>query len=89
MSELKRAGITNAHLHYRDNTYLWLIYPQKNGERERKYIGNDPAKIKEYIKKSDRYKHYYLLSCEKSRVLTNINNSVKNLKQMHAHKVKI
>lgn len=25
--------------------YLWLIYPQRNGERKREYIGSKPDKI--------------------------------------------
>ena len=42
MHELKRAGLIYAKPHYRQGKYLYLIYPMKDGERRREYIGADP-----------------------------------------------
>ena len=47
MKELQTAGLTYAAEHWRDGKYLYLIHPSRDGQRERKYVGADPAKIKE------------------------------------------
>ncbi len=47
MLTLKAAGLIYAAEHWRKGKYLYLIYPQVNGQRERKYIGADPARIAE------------------------------------------
>lgn len=45
MAALKTAGVKYATPHYRAGRYLYLIHPQKDGERVREYIGADPEKI--------------------------------------------
>ena len=45
MKELQTAGLTYAAEHWRDGKYLYLIHPSRDGQRERKYVGADPAKI--------------------------------------------
>ncbi len=39
MHELKRAGLIYAKPYYRQGKYLYLIYPMKDGQRRREYIG--------------------------------------------------
>ncbi len=45
METLKNAGLIYANEHWRSGKYLYLIYPSHDGQRERKYIGANPAKI--------------------------------------------
>ena len=50
-AELQKLDPVNATPSYhRDNhgqpRYLWLIHPQRNGERVREYVGSKPEKIK-------------------------------------------
>ena len=47
MKRLEVAGLIYAAEHWRDGKYLYLIHPSKDGQRERKYVGADPAKIAE------------------------------------------
>ncbi len=45
LAELKTAGLIYATSHWREGKYLYLIYPQRDGRRTRKYIGSDPKRI--------------------------------------------
>jgi hypothetical protein len=47
MRSLEAAGLIYATEHWRNGKYLYLIYPQVNGQRERKYIGSNPDRIAE------------------------------------------
>ncbi len=62
MHELERAGIIYAKPHYRQGKYLYLIYPMKDGERRREYIGADPQKINEALQAVNRVHEYEALS---------------------------
>jgi hypothetical protein len=60
MEELKKAGLTYVSEHWRSGKYLYLIYPSHDGQRERKYIGADPSKIKAaqaLIRRANEYDH--------------------------------
>lgn len=58
METLKNAGLIYANVHWRSGKYLYLIYPSHDGQRERKYIGANPAKI-EAAKASIRWANKY------------------------------
>jgi hypothetical protein len=58
MEALKKAGLAYAREHWRSGKYLYLIYPSRGGQRERKYIGADPAKIAD-AQASIRWAHEY------------------------------
>ena len=44
-ARLKTLDPTNATPYYHRKKYLYLIHPQRNGERIREYIGSKPEKI--------------------------------------------
>ena len=67
MHELKRAGLIYAKPHYRQGKYLYLIYPMKDGERRREYIGADPEKIKVALQAINRVHEYEALSNKLAR----------------------
>ena len=67
MHELKRAGLIYAKPHYRQGKYLYLIYPMKDGERRREYIGADPKKIQEALQAINRVHEYEMLSNKLAR----------------------
>ncbi|CAA9890794.1 conserved hypothetical protein [Candidatus Methylobacter favarea] len=64
MNALKQAGLIYANEHWRSGKYLYLIYPSKDGQRERKYVGADPAKIDEAKASIRRAKEYDRLAAE-------------------------
>lgn len=70
--ELQSEGMSNIHLHYRDEIYLYIVFPTKNGKRKRKYIGIDPKKIKKYEGKAARYKLHKKLSLKKKYLLEGV-----------------
>ena len=67
MQELKRAGLIYAKPHYRQGKYLYLIYPMKDGERRREYIGADPEKIEVALQAINRVHEYEALSNKLAR----------------------
>ncbi len=67
MHELKSAGLIYAKPHYRQGKYLYLIYPMKDGERRREYIGADPKKIQEALQAINRVHEYEALSHKLAR----------------------
>lgn len=67
MHELKRAGLIYAKPHYRQGKYLYLIFPMKDGERRREYIGADPKKIQEALQAINRVYEYEMLSNKLAR----------------------
>lgn len=67
MHELKRAGLIYAKPHYRQGKYLYLIYPMKDGQRRREYIGADPEKIQEALQAINRVHEYEALSSKLAR----------------------
>lgn len=64
IENLETAGIANATEYWRDEKYLYLIYPMKAGERRRDYIGSQPAKVQAAIDSIDRFKRYSVLRKE-------------------------
>ena len=67
MHELERAGLIYAKPHYRQGKYLYLIYPMKDGERRREYIGADPEKIESALQAINRVHEYEALSSKLAR----------------------
>ncbi|MGO9375208.1 MAG: hypothetical protein ACLQBD_24360 [Syntrophobacteraceae bacterium] len=67
MHELKRAGLIYAKPYYRQGKYLYLIYPMKDGQRRREYIGADPEKIQEALQAINRVHEYEALSSKLAR----------------------
>lgn len=68
MEVLKKAGLTYASEHWRSGKYLYLIYPSRDGQRERKYIGADPAKIADAQASIRRANEYDRLAIEAARI---------------------
>jgi len=45
MAVLQKAGMIKASEWWKDQKYLYLVYPTNGVTRKREYIGTDPAKI--------------------------------------------
>ena len=68
MKRLQDAGIIHATPHWRQDKYLYLIYPMKQGERRREYIGADRYKIKDALEAVKRVDEYEMLSQKLTRL---------------------
>ena len=68
MKKLQDAGIIHATPHWRQDKYLYLIYPMRKGERRREYIGADRYKIKDALAAVKRVDAYEILSQRLSRL---------------------
>lgn len=68
MKDLEEAGLIYATPYWREEKYLYLIYPMKGGERRREYIGADPDKIKDALEAVKRVEEYDQLSEKLSRL---------------------
>lgn len=55
IEQLTHEGAIRATPYYRDNKYLYLIYPSDHGSRQRDYIGSDPETISIALAKLDRW----------------------------------
>jgi hypothetical protein len=55
IEDLTHLGAIKATPYYRDDKYLYLIYPSDHGSRQREYIGSDPDQIAEALAKLDRW----------------------------------
>jgi hypothetical protein len=47
MTALENQGLIYASTYYRNEKYLYLIYPMVDGKRKREYVGCDPQKIED------------------------------------------
>jgi len=68
METLKNAGLIYANVHWRSGKYLYLIYPSHDGQRERKYIGANPAKIEAAHASIRRANEYDQLATEAGQI---------------------
>ena len=82
MHELKRAGLIYAKPHYRQGKYLYLIYPMKDGERRREYIGADPEKIESALQAINRVHEYEALSSKLARTEGSLSQGQSQLDQL-------
>jgi len=47
IAQLTAYGCIDAKEYWKDEKYLYLLYPMKKGNRKKKYVGNHPLRIKE------------------------------------------
>ena len=67
--ELKSKGLIYATEHWKDGKYMTLLYPIQPGKpRQRKYVGNDPAKVKEAQEQIQRAKEYEAIVRQVQRI---------------------
>lgn len=64
IQQLEKEGMINAKKHWRQGKYLYLIHPQRHGERVREYIGSDPEKIALAEKRLANYSRWYEAQAE-------------------------
>lgn len=63
MSALKAKGVIHARAHWRNERYLYLLYPLVQGQpRKREYIGSDPERIRSAQESIERAQQYEVLS---------------------------
>lgn len=72
LDELERLGVVEAKPHWRDGKYLYLIYPMKDGERKREYIGADQDKIDDALAKIGRVQERDKLQDEIAQLQSNL-----------------
>jgi hypothetical protein len=68
MEALEKAGLIYANEHWRSGKYLYLIYPSRDRQRERKYIGADSDKIEAAQASIRRANEYDRLAIEAARI---------------------
>ena len=78
MAELKRKGVIYAKMHTRQGKYVYLVYPVKDGRRQRVYIGNDKKKIELATESIERGVKYKVLE-EQGKQIEFTLNEVRNL----------
>lgn len=69
MAALEKAGLEYAAPHYREGKYFYLISSMRDGQRERRYIGADPEKIRAALDAIERGKEYDALGRAVSALL--------------------
>lgn len=62
MDELEQAGMIRAQPYWEHGRYLLVVYPSKDGKRERVYVGCDQAKQQEYLPGIRRWEEYQNLA---------------------------
>lgn len=67
LGELEDLERYHAGTYWRDDKYLYIIYPSENGQRKREYIGADPEKVAEALAPIRRHKLYTYLCNEFER----------------------
>lgn len=59
ITHLLKLGVAEGKPHWRDEKYLYLIYPTKeDGTRYKEYIGNNPQNINEALLRVERYERW-------------------------------
>ena len=81
MAVLQRAGLIYASEHWRENKYLYLIYPTHDGARRREYIGADTDRIAEARAGIERGKEFDQLSAKLKQLEASMNNGVAALQE--------
>lgn len=56
IAQLTAAGCIDAKEYWKDNKYLYLLRPMKNGKRLKTYVGNHPLRIEEARQKVINFK---------------------------------
>jgi hypothetical protein len=82
IQQLEEEGMINAKEHWRGGKYLYLIHPQKNGERQREYIGADPDKIATARKRMANYQRWHDAQAEKTSLEQQMRYAVRKLEDV-------
>lgn len=74
IERIERLGWVDAKPHYREDKYLYLIYPMVDGQRKREYIGANPENIQAAMDRIERKAQYDELHNQLARVENVIGN---------------
>lgn len=77
IEQLVNLGAIRATPYYRDNKYLYLIYPSDHGSRQREYVGSDPDQIAEALAKLDRWE-------ELQQAKSHLNTIERDISSLHS-----
>lgn len=80
IEEVKAQGMAEASPHWRDGKYLYLIHPQRNGERKREYIGADPGAQKAALQRVENWSRYQELERERDKAQGRLRQSSMELR---------
>lgn len=85
IAQLTASGCIDATEYWRDQKYLYLLYPMRGGLRKKKYIGNHPLRVEEARQKLQNYKNRLSLIATQENVQAEIDlielNSIELLKR--------
>lgn len=80
LAELKAQGLIYATEHWKDGKYMTLLYPIKPGQpRQRKYVGNDPTKVKNAQEQIQRAKEFDLIDRQLQRINSTLSEALRHL----------
>ena len=82
IEQLAHLGAIKATAYYRDNKYLYLIYPSDHGSRQREYIGSDPDTIAEALAKLDRWHDLQAAKADLDRVERDLYSLHRNVRDL-------
>ncbi|MGL1932712.1 MAG: hypothetical protein OCC45_13285 [Desulfotalea sp.] len=78
IAKLTQSGCINAREYWKDDKYLYLLYPMKNGKRKKVYYGNHAPKIKVARQKISNYKK----RSELVETLLKLDESIQDLERL-------
>jgi len=80
-AELEKLPMLEASLYWHMDAYLYLIGPTKGGYRTRKYIGNQPEKVKDATEAVTRFRSHRTISKELQHIENRIMETQFSLQQ--------
>jgi len=75
MKALERAGLIYASEHWREEKYLYLIYPMREGDRRRVYIGADAERVAAARAGIERGREFDQLAKKRREIESCMNNA--------------
>ena len=80
IAQVEAQGMVEATPYYRKEKYLYLIHPQRNGERVREYIGADEEKQQEALRRVANWDRYSELQQERQKIQQHLNSLLSDLR---------
>lgn len=81
MKALQKAGLIYASEHWREDKYLYLIYPMQDGARRREYIGADADRIAAARAGIERGKEFDTLAAKRRALEASVVNGARVLQE--------
>lgn len=79
---LEKCSRINAQPYWREGKYLYLIYPQVNGERQRAYIGCNRADVDRVLKAMENHRKFEALKKQIEEIERSLQSWVKEVEML-------